>query len=193
MCAMTASATSYDPRPTLRVLAMFVVLSISSGSPAWAQTDREPSTAPMPALEPGMSVWITDARGHQERIRLAGISGDVLTAAGRGRIRQIHKRDITRIQVRRSDSLLNGALIGAGSGVASGLLICNLMEPWENCRDDVGPMFAFAGLGAAIGMGIDALRRDRAVVYDTTQVSTQFSAAPIVTRSGGGVRVSFRF
>ena len=34
--------------------------------------------------------------------------------------------------VRQSDSLLNGALIGAGAGVASGLFFCSLMEPWEN-------------------------------------------------------------
>jgi hypothetical protein len=63
------------------------------------------------------------------------------------------------VRLRLSDSLLNGALIGAGAGVASGLLLCRATEPWENCRDDVGPMLLFGALGAGIGTGIDALLR----------------------------------
>jgi hypothetical protein len=63
------------------------------------------------------------------------------------------------VRLRLSDSLLNGALIGAGAGVASGLLLCRATEPWENCRDDVGPMLIFGALGAGIGTGIDALLR----------------------------------
>ena len=35
------------------------------------------------------------------------------------------------VTVRESDSLVNGALISAGVGVASGLGFCTLMEPWE--------------------------------------------------------------
>ncbi len=61
------------------------------------------------------------------------------------------------IAVRQSDSLLNGALIGAGAGVASVLFICRQMEPWRVCLDDVGTMAQFGALGAGIGMGIDAL------------------------------------
>jgi hypothetical protein len=56
------------------------------------------------------------------------------------------------VAVRHSDSLLNGALIGAGVAVASGLLVCRTMEPWENCRDDVGPMLRIGAIGAAIGI-----------------------------------------
>lgn len=83
--------------------------------------------------------------------------------------------------MRQSDSLLNGALIGAGAGVASGLFFCTLMEPWDNCKDDVGPMILTGSIGAAIGMGIDALIRRN--IY----------ASPIVSRRAKGVRFSVRF
>lgn len=83
--------------------------------------------------------------------------------------------------VRQSDSLLNGALIGAGAAVASGLVFCTLMEPWDNCRDDVGPMLKIGAIGAGIGMGIDALIRKN--VY----------AAPIITGRAKGLQLSFRF
>ena len=51
--------------------------------------------------------------------------------------------------VRESDSVLNGALIGAGVAVASGLFLCTRTEPWRNCRDDVGPMLRIGAVGAA--------------------------------------------
>ncbi len=57
------------------------------------------------------------------------------------------------VEVRQSDSLLNGALIGAGVAVASGLGFCTLMEPWENCRDDFGSMVKAGAIGAGIGIG----------------------------------------
>ena len=67
-----------------------------------------------------------------------------------------------RTTARRNDSLWNGALIGAGTAVAGSLLLCRSMEPWEVCRDDVGAMVTSAAIGAAIGIGVDALIRRQA-------------------------------
>ena len=91
--------------------------------------------------------------------------------------------------VRQSDSLLNGALIGAGAGVASGLALCTMMEPWRNCRDDFGPMLKVGAIGAGIGMGIDALIRTK--VYQSA--SAEVHAAPIIGRRAQGLRLSVRF
>lgn len=93
---------------------------------------------------------------------------------------------------RRSDSLWNGALIGAGVGVASGLFLCTRTEPWENCRDDVGPMLRIGAIGAGIGIGIDALIRRRSPSA-ITQGSARLHAAPIVGRQVGGLRMAFSF
>jgi hypothetical protein len=92
--------------------------------------------------------------------------------------------------VRRSDSVLNGALIGAGVGVASGLFVCTRMEPWRHCRDDVGLMLRMGALGAAIGAGIDVLIRKRTTI---SAGSTALHASPIVAPHAGGLQLSFSF
>src|SRR5690242_18479088 len=53
---------------------------------------------------------------------------------------------------RTSDSLLDGALIGAGVAIAGGLFLCTRTEPWENCRDDVGPIVRIGAIGAGVGI-----------------------------------------
>ena len=95
------------------------------------------------------------------------------------------------VAVRQSDSLLNGALIGAGAGVASGLFFCTRMEPWDNCRDDFGAMFKFGAIGAGIGMGIDALIRKS--VFQSASGAAEIRALPILSRRGKGLRFAVRF
>ena len=84
------------------------------------------------------------------------------------------------VEVRQSDSLLNGALIGAGVAVASGLGFCTLMEPWENCRDDFGPMLKVGAIGAGIGMAVDALIRKK--VYQTASGSLEVHTGALLQR-----------
>ena len=93
--------------------------------------------------------------------------------------------------VRQSDSLLNGALIGAGAGVASGLVVCTMMEPWRNCRDDYGAMLTVGAIGAGIGMGIDALIRKK--IYQSASGAAEVHATPLIGRRVKGVRLSVRF
>ena len=60
---------------------------------------------------------------------------------------------------RENDPLWNGALIGAATGLVGSRLLCRAMEPWDVCLNDVGSMLTSAAIGAAIGIGIDALIR----------------------------------
>lgn len=68
-----------------------------------------------------------------------------------------------------------------------------MMEPWENCRDDVGPMLRAGAFGAGVGIGIDALIRGRRTVYQAPPGATRLRVAPILARRGGGLRVSASF
>ena len=95
------------------------------------------------------------------------------------------------VAVRESDSVLNGALIGAGVGVASVLFICRQMEPWQVCLDDVGTMAKFGALGAGVGMGVDALIRKK--VYQSASGATVVHAAPFIGRRAKGLRLSVMF
>ena len=140
-----------------------------------------------------MTVWITDAAGREQKVRIVDLSGDVVTATVGEGVRRFRTTDVMRVRVRHSDSVLNGALIGAGVAVASGLALCSLTEPWENCRDDVGPMLRIGAIGAGVGIGIDALIRGRRTIYDAAQGSPRLHAAPIVGRHAGGLQVTLNF
>lgn len=108
-------------------------------------------------------------------------------------VRRVVTVEARQVTGRENDSVLNGALIGAGVGIASGLALCRLTEPWENCRDDVGPMLRIGAIGAGIGIAIDALIRGRKIVDNPPPGATQLHAAPIPGRRAGGVQVSVRF
>lgn len=94
------------------------------------------------------------------------------------------------VTVPESDSLLNGAIIGGGAGVASGLLLCSLMEPWDICRDDYGSMLKTGAIGAGIGIAVDALIRKK--VYRTAS-GVEVHTAAVIRRRETGVQLSVRF
>ena len=125
-------------------------------------------------------------------MQVVAASGDTVTTTVENETRQLGAADIVRVRVRRADSVLNGAFIGAGAAVASGLFLCTRTEPWENCRDDVGPILRIAAVGAGIGMGVDALIRGRRTIYEAPHAA-QLGVAPIVGRRATGLQVSLSF
>lgn len=177
----------------LKRIALLVLLSVATSSLALAQTAGGSQHPLESTVRPGMTVWITDASGREEKTRIVSVSSDIVTTTSGDDIRRLRTADITRVRARHSDSVLNGALIGAGVAVASGLFLCTLTEPWENCRDDVGPMLRIGALGAGVGVGVDALIRGRRTIYEASQGSARVSAAPIIGRHARGVQVSIRF
>jgi hypothetical protein len=160
---------------------MFVLLSATTTLAQTAKTAR-PHFGDL--LTAGMTVWITDSSGQKQQARIVGVSGDAVTTSADGVSRRLTTNDIKRIEVRQSDSLLNGALIGAGAAIASGLFLCTRTEPWENCRDDIGPMLRIGAIGAGAGIGIDALIRGRRTIY-AAERGVSVRVAPVL---GGDVR-----
>lgn len=186
---MRANGTSVS----LKRIALLVLFSASTGSAVSAQTRQGAQPNLETTLTPGMTAWITDSDGREEKTRIVGVAGGIVTTTAGDDIRRLRTTDVMRVRVRHSDSVINGALIGAGAAVASGLFLCRLTEPWENCRDDVGPMLQIGAIGAGVGIGIDALIRGRRTIYEAGQKSTRLYAAPIVARHAAGLRVSLSF
>ena len=114
-----------------------------------------------------------------------------LAAAAGDELRRVEDQGAVRIERRKNDSVLNGALIGAAAGVGTGIAYCLMMEPWEICNDP-GSLSLFGALGAGIGIGIDALIREREVIYKSEN-STGLHVAPMVGRGTKGVRLGVRF
>ena len=181
MCAHRISQT---PRVLLSLLTVLIASPVSAQTSSSQKLDD--------ALTQGRTVWITDSTGREDKTRIVGLSGDTVTVTderGGGR-RQILKSGVVRVRARQSDSVLNGALIGAGVAIGSGLFLCRLTESWENCRDDVGPITRIGALGAGIGIAVDALIRGRKTIYEA---NPRLRAAPVIARGGGGVKFSLRF
>jgi hypothetical protein len=176
-------------RHTWPTLALIALLWATVAS---AQTTETAQPRLGDLLTPGMTVWITDASGHEERVRVIGVSGDAITTSADGVSRRLTTNDITRVDVRRPDSLLNGALIGAGAAIASGLFLCTRTEPWENCRDDLGPILRIGAIGAGAGIAIDALIRGRRTIYPADR-GASVRVVPVLSRDMWALRLSVRF
>lgn len=177
----------------LKRLALFIICWASTASAASAQSAHGGGPALESTLVPGTTVWITDRAGREEKTRIVDLSGDTVTTRTDDSTRRFRTADIARVSARRSDSVLNGALIGAGAAVASGLLLCRATEPWENCRDDYGPMLRIGAIGAGIGAGIDALIRGRKTIYEADPGTARVQASPLIGRRGAGLQVSVSF
>jgi hypothetical protein len=195
-CDLAERKTGDEPTAVSRHLtriALVVLLCVPTGAAISAQTSQGATPTLETTLTPGMTVWLTDAGGREEKTRIVGVSGGIVTTTDGEDSRRLRTTDVVRVRVRHSDSVLDGALIGAGAAVASGLFLCGLTETWENCRDDVGPMFRIGAIGAGIGIGIDALIRGRRTIYEAAHRSTRLRAAPIIARDASGLRISFSF
>ena len=177
-----------DPLRWPKRIALLILFYFSTVS-AYGQ-DRAPRVES--ALSPGTTVWITDSAGREEKRLIVSVSDGIVTTSANEDVRRFRTTDIVRVRARHSDSVLNGALIGAGAAVASGLFLCTRTEPWENCRDDVGPILRIAAIGAGAGIGIDALIRGRRTIYEAPR-STQLHVAPIAARGAAGLSVSVSF
>ncbi len=174
-------------------IALLILFAVSTASAVSAQTPQGAAPNLESTLIPGKTVWITDPAGREEKTRIVGVSGDIVTTTAGGHLQRRPTADIMRVRVRHADSVINGALIGAGAAVASGLVMCRLTETWENCRDDIGPMLRTGAIGAGIGIGIDALIRGRRTIYEADRGTTRLRATPIIGRRAGGLQISLNF
>jgi hypothetical protein len=104
-------------------------------------------------------------------------------------MRTLQEREVASIRHRRDDSLANGAAWGLGIGAAAGFAACG--------RCHIGPGLAMAGLyggiGAGIGVGIDALFRGKAEVFRNRGSGTRVVVTPELAPSHKAVTVSVRF
>jgi len=120
-------------------------------------------------VKEGQEVRITDDHGREWHGRIDALTPDNLTVVTHDRQRtDLAYGTILRID-RPHDSLANGALIGLAAGAAFGLGLVIAEEAndcgpevWFDCGDPPAAAYFFGplltgGLGAAVGVGIDAL------------------------------------
>jgi hypothetical protein len=146
-------------------------------------------------VRPGDKVTVTDASGREATGRIVDLSPSMLVLSAGGPPLQLSEPDVREIQQRRSDSLANGAIWGlaVGSAIATGLVVA-FREDSDDLAPAVGVIAVYGGIGAGIGVGVDALISRRHVIYQRRSASAvEFGLTPLLSPQRKGALVSVRF
>jgi len=164
------------------------VLLILTPGRAPAQTVANSFEELRQVLKKGQAVAVTDASGQRIKGKVADVSPSSLVILI-PEARTFTEGSIT--EIRRTDSVWNGALIGAAIGTG--------LAMWDYFIDPSEPgnavVFTEAiGLGTAIGAGVDALvNRGGKVLYAAPRQTRRFVISPVVGKHRQGALVSVRF
>jgi hypothetical protein len=120
-------------------------------------------------VKPGDTIYVTQGTAPEQSARIVELSPSTLVVSMGGRQQNLSEQAVTRIRQRLPDPLWNGAAIGAGVYLGAAALAGGAGGAFEDC--DAGCWAAngaiSAGIGAAIGVGIDALVKGRKTIYQS--------------------------
>jgi hypothetical protein len=194
---------------------LFMTITSGSDGPGKAIVPAQENTSALEAasaqsdadrirqrVKEGQKVRITDDQGREWHGRVGTFTPDNLTVVTDDRERNdFPYGTILRID-RPHDSLANGALIGLASGAAFGLAVViseeHDCEPgYLFCSDPSAGAYVlvpmvFGGLGAAVGVGIDALIRKDPSLFRRTGAA-RVTLTPAVGPDLRAVMVSVRW
>src|SRR5262245_40759034 len=148
-------------------------------------------------VNPGDKITVVDVTGKEAKGRIEKLSRDKLTLVTTAGSWELGEADVALIRQRRDDSLKNGAVIGAVAGTVYYATLAALF--WSSDGGDVivstvvrGGVTA-AGLGAAAGVGIDALVRSLQVIYRKAPGENSVSVAPLLGHGHRGAAITVKF
>jgi hypothetical protein len=148
-------------------------------------------------VKPGDKISVVDLAGSEAEGRIGKLSRDTLTLVTETGPRQFGELEVAKIRQRRGDSLKNGAIIGAAAGTAYFLTIAALLGQSDGGEVIMSTAVAWgvlsAGMGAAAGVGIDALITRRQVIYQMPAGENRVSVSPLFSHARRGVAVTVRF
>jgi len=186
-------------RPCFAVI-MSVVISLTVWGLPMASAQQANSFEQLQVLvKPGDKVDVTGTDGTITKGKIESLTPSALRIATKTGIRDFSQKDALMIQQKRGDSLGNGAVIGAVSGAGfAGLALVAICSS-EGCDGEggfvAGSIALYTGLGAGIGVGIDALISHRHTIYKQPAQSMLRSirVSPVIsnTRKGAAMRFSF--
>ena len=147
----------------------------------------------------GNTVKVADDRGREVRGVITGLSTS-LTLVVDARELQLEAAEIRRIE-RAGDSLKNGALKGFGQGLlwygsimGTACLLSGCRATAHEWLEIAGVAGVFGGIGAGVGIAVDAMVPGWQVVYRPhVNRSSHFSLSPDIRGRSPGVRLAWRF
>ena len=176
-------------RHTWSTLTLFVILT---PSPVPAQTVANSFEGLRQVLKNGQTVVVTDARGQRTRGKLADLSPSSLVLFV-PEARTFAEGAVT--EIRGPDTLRSGTLTGLGVGAGAGLgMVAAMCADGPDCGPAVQVVGIAAGMGAAIGAGIDAWLSNRGrVLYRPRRQTSSLTISPLAGHRLRGVLASVRF
>jgi hypothetical protein len=150
-------------------------------------------------LQVGQRIWVTDTTGREVHGRLERLSSDGLVLKAEV-LETVAAPDVHRVRARARDSLKNGTLIGLGIGAGMGTAWCIGAIADDSGDIDAGVECAegftvFPGLGAVIGLAVDAVIPGKLqVIYQAPQPrGASLVVVPSFSPRVKGLAVSFAF
>lgn len=150
-------------------------------------------------LKEGNTLWVayTGESGgmiRDARVKFLHLTDSSITVLVDQNELMIVEEDVRRIAREQRGPLWNGLLIGAAVvGGTFTLLFWNFPDD----RSDLVPIIAmFTGIGAGIGMGIDALKKEQRIVYQRPGAAAgglRIEASPLISKDRKGVLFSVRW
>ena len=148
-------------------------------------------------VKAGDKVTVVDLAGQETKGRIGKLSPDALTLITSTGSRQLDEKEVAAITQRRDDSLKNGAIIGAVAGAAYFVTAAAIFASIDDGDVLVPTAIAggvlFTGLGAAAGVGIDALISRRQVIFQKPAPWSRATFSPVFSRGRRGALVTVRF
>jgi hypothetical protein len=149
----------------------------------------------------GDSVIVTDSSGREQKGKVLDFSPKSLSLAIHGKRRELPASDIRALDLQNRDSLKNGALIGFGIGMGVATVGVIAVAANSHSGEDiaimaVGGTLIYGGIGAALGLLVDALVEERLPIYRavaTKPAATKLSLSPLITRDKKGIALTLRF
>jgi hypothetical protein len=170
---------------SLRLLISLVAMSATAACGA-ARAPLTTSFARLPDhLSVGDTVTVEAADGAEVRGRVIRMAPDAIVVTGPSAERRVDATGVLRISAC-CDSLLNGTLIGFGSGVLFGTAVAVGFSDGNSDLDGNLTALIFGGIGAGLGVGLDALAKSDRLVYRAPTVTPRARVGP----SGGAVGVT---
>jgi hypothetical protein len=170
---------------SLRLLISLVAMSATAACGA-VRAPLTTSFARLPDhLSVGDTVTVEAADGAEVRGRVIRMAPDAIVVTGPSAERRVDATGVLRISAC-CDSLLNGTLIGFGSGVLFGTAVAVGFSDGNSDLDGNLTALIFGGIGAGLGVGLDALAKSDRLVYRAPTVTPRARVGP----SGGAVGVT---
>ena len=195
---LVGSAACRRPSRGLASPLAFLALTMLMTSSASAQAVATSFEELRLKVKAGDTVFVTDDSGTSEReARILDLTSSLLTVSIGGVRDELVESKVKRIRQRLPDSRKNGALIGflvGAAGITS--LAMAMASPSGSCTGGcvAGNVLYGGGIGALVGLGIDALIQGRKDVYVRGgQASLDLDLRPIGWSQTKGVSVSLRF